>query len=159
MKSFKSCKSFKSPTVVPATDTELAEAQEEAQNRDLLQQHCTQVIENKISLGEKGNEIHYLSAAKIPSEEKPNNSTNKFLPEDFNLEYVESQVTPTLENNIEYKKEHLIAEHSQSMNVISIKDSESMVSHPNVKRMPQYPTPYNNQKLIDSVCSSKEMVD
>jgi len=55
---------------------------------------------------------------------------NKFLPEDFNLEYIESQVTPTLENNIEYKKENMITEHSQSINVISIKDSESIVSHP-----------------------------
>jgi hypothetical protein len=116
-------------------------------------------MDHKINLPEKTNEIQYLSAAKTPSEEKPNNSATKFLPEDFNLEYIESQVTPTLENNIEYKKEHLIAEHSQSINVISIKDSESMVSHAHVKRMPQYPTPYNNQKLGDSVCSSKEMHD
>jgi hypothetical protein len=32
MKSFKSCKSFKSTPVVPATSTELAEAQEEVDN-------------------------------------------------------------------------------------------------------------------------------
>lgn len=52
-KSMKSFKSFKSTPVVPATDTELAEAQEEL----LLQQHCVQVIENKINLSEKKNEI------------------------------------------------------------------------------------------------------
>jgi len=112
-----------------------------------------------MNLPEKKHEIQYLSAAKLPSEDKPNTSANKFLPDEFNLEYIESQVTPTLENNIEYKKENMIAEHSQSINVISIKDSESIVSHQNQKRMPLYPTPYNNVKLVDSVCSSKEVND